>query len=142
MGFNFLRQWEIQHFRKIASELGQLNIEFKRENIDQILEQTSFRMRSVTFPEACSCYKRFPPAPCHQGVQDFNCLLCACPFYDCSTEEGGCNFNSRLGKWYNNEKLPKGRVWDCSSCPAFHTRESVKKYLEKNFDKILALINS
>ena len=72
-------------------------------------------------------------ARCHNGLDDYHliCLLCICPEYNRTIDEGGCNLNSPNGKWFYNTNLPKGKIWDCSDCKLPHTEKFVRSYLEK-----------
>ena len=52
--------------------------------------------------------------PCHEGIEDFNCLFCYCPFY----LREKCPGNPRFLK--TEEKIIK----DCSGCNYPHRPES------------------
>jgi len=101
-----------------------------KRHIDFIIEEFSYKNRSRFYKEKCSCYQE--NKPCHK-MKDLNCFFCYCPFYDNSKEEGGCKRNSPDGKWFHSDKLPKGKIWDCSDCVYPHKKEIVRAYLEKNF---------
>lgn len=89
----------------------------EEENIDS----WNFEERRKSHPKECPCYTQ---GPCHQGK--INCLLCFCPEYDLSKEEGGCKRGGE-GKWfYHNGK----KIWDCSDCSWPHQRDNIKKHLK------------
>ena len=58
--------------------------------------------------KACKYY------PCHQGLKDFNCLFCYCPFYLKEKCPGKPQF------WKKGEKIIK----DCTDCTFPHRPES------------------
>ncbi len=128
---NLLKQWEISHRQQIKDELAAAGITLATENIERIIEETSFRVRSEKHPEKCPYYSK--GTPCHPGVEDLNCFLCACPNYDSEKLEGGCRAKSRKGKFHYHSNLPEGRVWDCSDCEINHTPQEIRRYLLKYF---------
>jgi len=130
---NYLEKWEEYHFKKILKELKQTNISFTLENILEIINQTSFLIRSEKYPNECPYYPE--RKPCH-NVLKLNCFLCACPEYKKEKNEGGCGLDSKLGKWHYHPNLPAGKIWDCSDCPTPHYPEYIKDYLIKNLDKL------
>jgi len=130
---NLLQKWEAEHKKRILQELKQSNIKLTLENIPKIIHETSFKIRSKKYPDACPYYQS--EHSCHPEIKDLNCFLCACPQYDSSKLEGGCKINSKKGKYHKHQNLPKGKIWDCSDCNTYHTPISVKKYLEKKFKK-------
>ena len=99
-------------------------------HISQIISEYRFKIRSVSYPEACICYKQ--GIPCHK-MDNLNCFLCYCPFYNRKIQEGGCLRNSPDGKWHYSDKLPKGEIWDCSNCEYPHCEDVARQYLEKIF---------
>ena len=131
---NILEKWEKYHFKNILKELKKENIELIPKNISKIINQTSFEVRSKKYPNKCPYYKL--KTPCHPEVKNLNCFLCACPNYDSSTPEGGCDINSKDGKYAYHKNLPMGRVWDCSDCSINHSPNEVKNYLTKNLDRL------
>ncbi|MFC1756602.1 cysteine-rich small domain-containing protein [Patescibacteria group bacterium] len=92
------------------------------------LKEYRYENRIKKDPKACPCYKT--NAPCHK-IENLNCFLCYCPEYDTSKKEGGCKRNSPDGKWFYHEKLPKGKIWDCSDCTYPHEEKNIEKYLKK-----------
>ena len=95
------------------------------------IEDFSFENRRKKFPNECPCY--IENKPCHNmSPKELNCFLCFCPEYDTSKEEGGCKINSKDGKWFFSDKLPKGKIWDCSDCIYPHKKEIVRKYMDKS----------
>lgn len=58
--------------------------------------------------------------PCHEGVEEFNCLFCYCPLYAKETCIGNPDFLEIKGRV----------VKDCSNCTFPHKPE--------NYDKIIA----
>jgi len=98
--------------------------------ISAVISEFRYDNRSVSHPEKCICYRE--GLPCHD-MENLNCFLCYCPYYDTEKEEGGCLRDSPDGKWHDSEKLPKGRIWDCSDCDYPHREETVRAYLEAYF---------
>lgn len=130
---NLLENWRNEHFRKIARELREKGIEIKEENVDLILHETSFRVRSERIGKnECPYYDS--GKPCHEGIYDFNCLLCACPNYIFTSLQGGCGIGSENGRFNEHPSLPEGKVWDCSNCSYGHNYEEAKKWLINNLD--------
>lgn len=138
---NHLEKWADKHLRDILIEIKVAGIELTRENIPIIIEETSFRVRSQKYPGKCPYYNDDPinkrkKGPCHIEVIDLNCFLCACPEYKNDRQEGGCNLQCILGKWYENPNLPLKKIWDCSNCGVPHFPNFVKDYLERNMDRL------
>ncbi len=105
---------------------------FIEEHIDKIIKEFGFYNRKLKNSEECICYKE--GKPCHNISEDeLNCFLCYCPEYRIDIEEGGCKINSPGGKWLINEKLPVGKIWDCSDCEIPHREEIVRKKLGEVF---------
>ena len=65
--------------------------------------------------------------PCHEGVDDFNCLFCYCPLYALGTECGG------------NFKITEDGIKDCSACLLPHRRENYE-YVVNQYSKIAELV--
>jgi dUTP pyrophosphatase len=105
-----------------------LNVEMDSKHIQKIIKEFNFLNRKNKHPNECPCYK---DKPCH-NLPELNCFLCYCPEYK-SKIEGGCKINNPNGKWLFNEKLPKGKIWDCSNCDYPHREEIVEKYLKSIF---------
>ncbi len=99
-------------------------------HINQIIDEYRYENRSVAHPNACICYEQ--GTPCHD-MENLNCFFCYCPYYDTQIVEGGCLRNSPDGQWHQSEKLPTGRIWDCSNCEHPHLENTVKVHLEKTF---------
>lgn len=106
--------------------------EFLKRHIQKILNEFNFLNRQKNHPTECPCYTG---KICHNiPPEKLNCFLCYCPEYDSKKQEGGCKINNPNGKWLFSEKLPKGKIWDCSNCIYPHNEEIVKRYLEKLFE--------
>jgi Zn-finger protein len=102
----------------------------KQKFIDDLIDKNRLANRREENPDSCPCYNG---NRCHNGLDDYHliCLLCVCPEYNRSIDEGGCNINSQHGKWFYNSNLSKGKIWDCSDCKIPHTEKFVRNYLEK-----------
>lgn len=102
-------------------------------HIDRIIRATTFENFRKIVPEGCPC-NRPGSQLCHKLPEDqLNCLFCYCPEYRHELEEGGCRIGSEKGKWFFNEALPGGKVWDCSDCDHPQRPEVVRDYLRKVF---------
>jgi len=102
------------------------------QRINLIIKEFNFKNRKSKYPNECPCYLQ--NKPCHNlSEEEHNCFLCYCPEYDLTKEEGGCKINNPNGKWLFNEKLSKGKIWDCSNCNYPHKQEVAKMYLMKLF---------
>ena len=99
-------------------------------HISLIIGEFRFDVRSKTYPSACICYEQ--QKQCHD-MPDLNCFLCYCPYYRITSTEGGCLRGSNDGKWYYSDKLPLGKIWDCSGCTYPHTENAVKEHLTRAF---------
>jgi dUTP pyrophosphatase len=100
------------------------------KHIQKIIKEFNFLNRKNKYPNECPCYTN---KICHNLPEEkLNCFLCYCPEYK-SEIEGGCKINNPNGKWLFNEKLPKGKIWDCSDCDYPHREEIVEKYLKRIF---------
>jgi Zn-finger protein len=106
----------------------------KKEAIEKKISDTlnifSFENMSKKHPDFCACYN--DGKPCHK-IKGLNCFFCFCPEYDNSKEEGGCKRKSKEGKWFFNEKLPNGKIWDCSDCDYPHKIENAEKMFREIF---------
>ncbi|MCM1174119.1 MAG: cysteine-rich small domain-containing protein [Blautia sp.] len=60
--------------------------------------------------------------PCHEGLKDFNCLFCYCPFYLKEKCPGNPRYIERTEK----------RIKDCTGCTFPHRPE--------NYEEILRLL--
>ena len=67
--------------------------------------------------------------PCHEGIEEMNCLFCYCPLYALGRRCGG-NF-------VYNEKGFK----DCSNCMVPHRRENYE-YIISRYRDILAMVQA
>tara|TARA_Y100000310_G_scaffold49946_1_gene46110 strand:- start:155 stop:577 length:423 start_codon:yes stop_codon:yes gene_type:complete len=139
MVVNLLEKWEKEHFIKVLSEIKSAGIDFSLNNLDAIVEQTSFKVRSKNQPDECPYYPS--KGGCHD-LNDLNCFLCACPNYDSKSFEGGCKIESSLGGWHYHKNLPTRRVWDCSGCFINHSSGEAKDYIKENFDKLKIIFDS
>lgn len=66
--------------------------------------------------------------PCHQGLEDFNCLFCYCPFYLKEKCLGRPEF------WQKDGKIIK----DCTNCTFPHRPENydvIIKWIKKENEK-------
>lgn len=137
------KSWEERHWKNVVLELRAAGIPLTIERIPDIVKHMSFAERSVRNKNlpwtdgegGCSCY--IEGRQCHPEVEDLNCLLCACPNYDTSSPEGSCKGSISKGNVYYNEKIPGGKVWDCSSCNFGHDPKYVARWLEKNMNKLV-----
>jgi Zn-finger protein len=134
MALNNLQAWEEQHWKNVDQELKEAGLSWRKEDIEKIIELMSFKERSKRHPKKCTLY----PAgkPCHDQVEDLNCLLCSCPQYDSSTKEGGCKIKSRYGFLYQSQTDPTIRVWDCSNCTNYHSPAAVRNFIGKNLARL------
>lgn len=64
--------------------------------------------------------------PCHQGIEELNCLFCYCPLYALGDKCGG-NFT------YTTEGIK-----DCSNCRIPHIKENYD-YIIKKMPEIIEL---
>ncbi len=131
-GETHLETWAETHLRNIFGELKAAGIELKVENIHAIINETSFAVRSVKYPDKCPYYKQSPPKHCHSELRDLNCFLCACPDYKNTRTEGGCRIDLPFGKWYHHPDLPRKKIWDCTDCCIPHIPKYVENYLREN----------
>jgi len=100
----------------------------KSELIKQIIENNRYINKKKENPESCPCYNS---NKCHNLDDDkLICFFCLCPEYNTKSVEGGCNINSKKGKWFEHSSHPTGRIWDCSDCNTPHTEGYVKKFLD------------
>lgn len=58
--------------------------------------------------------------PCHQGIEEINCLFCYCPFY---------TWNRCPGKNYFKEKEDGRRIKVCTECSFCHDPQNYEKVL-------------
>ena len=128
---NPLQQWETKFREEIIQDLKEEGIEFKKENIEEIIKATSFKERSRKYQDKCPYYSM--GHSCHPKIPELNCFLCACPNYNSNEEIGGCKIKSPMGKFHFHKNLPRGKVWDCSYCSINHSAEEVRKYLTNLF---------
>ena len=60
--------------------------------------------------------------PCHEGIEELNCLFCYCPFYRLENCPGDPSFREKEGK----------RIKICTGCTFPHRAE--------NYDRIIEII--
>jgi Zn-finger protein len=104
--------------------------------IKKIINENRLTSRIKQDSNSCPCYHG---TRCHNHLSDYNmiCLLCVCPEYKKDNLEGGCNldesknFKDSKGKWFYNQNLPMGKIWDCTECYLPHTGKFVKNYLNQ-----------
>jgi|GEM_PF-2266559 len=102
-------------------------------HIERIIQATTFENFKKIIPEGCPCNKPGSRL-CHQLPENkLNCLFCYCPEYRHDLAEGGCRIGNGSGKWYYNDALPLGRVWDCSDCDYPQRLDVVREYLRRIF---------
>ena len=65
--------------------------------------------------------------PCHQGLENFNCMFCYCPLY-CLGEKCGGNY-----------QYTENGIKDCTNCLRPHRRENYLIICEK-MDEVLELV--
>jgi Zn-finger protein len=135
---NVLQKWERGHWQNVFRELRDAGIELNPENIEAIIEHMSFRKRSKRNPDLCKPLYSLGKS-CHPEINDLNCLLCACPSYDSSTEYGGCKSKDGRGNIRYHQKLPKGQVWECTKCSRYHSPEEVRHFLKDNIFRLREL---
>lgn len=106
--------------------------EFFSQHIQKIIREFNYKTRKQKYPNACPCYTG---KICHNlPPEKLNCFLCYCPEYKSESEIGGCKINSQKGKWFFDDKLVLGKIWDCSNCDYPHREKVVEKYLKKLFE--------
>jgi Zn-finger protein len=101
-----------------------------KERIKIILNEFDYKNRKEKHPEECPCYGG---NPCHD-MEDLNCFLCYCPWYNLEVSEGGCKLNNPLekGQWFERKgHYISDRIWDCSNCTYPHNKKVIKKELTK-----------
>lgn len=99
------------------------------KHIQVLLEDSSFLVRCKNHPTLCPCYST--KKPCHDiPPEQLNCHYCLCPLYGASRPQGGCKINSKYGKWYENDNLSTGKIWDCSDCDYPHRLENARSLLK------------
>ena len=142
---NESRYWESNYQQRILRILQQKGIQIVQENLQAIVNATSFRELSQDpeFKPHCPCYRA--GKPCHDKVEDLNCFLCNCPNYETDLfypETNGdillgrCKANSQRGKYFPTPQFPEVKIWDCSDCPAYHSPNIVLNHIQKNLPKI------
>jgi len=138
-----LQDWEKLHWRRIIHHLKSEGIGLTRDNIDLIIERTTFRVMSKKYRNKkfenqpyCIWYDGHELRSCHPEIKDLSCLTCACPNYLTDRDGGGCKINSKKGIMY------KGEVWDCSDCNHGHTPKFARRYLETHLDELRTLAES
>jgi Zn-finger protein len=103
-------------------------------HINLILEEFDYKKRKEIGSNSCPCYSS---SPCHQ-MENLNCFLCYCPWYENQKAEGGCELGNILGKgkWFERKGHPvSDKVWDCSNCEYPHKKEVAEKFLRTIFIK-------
>lgn len=58
--------------------------------------------------------------PCHQNIEDINCLFCYCPMYRFEKCPGNPEYIERNGK----------RIKNCMNCTFPHREENYEKIME------------
>lgn len=99
-------------------------------NIEKTLSEYRYDNRKKSHPAECPLYSM--DVKCH-NLENLNCYLCYCPFYDAKKQEGGCLKDNPYskGKWFEHPNLPKGQIWDCSDCNYPHIEKNIREYMLK-----------
>jgi Zn-finger protein len=101
---------------------------------ERLIGEFRYDKRRTEHPDKCPCYQQ--SKPCHNtNGEELNCLLCYCPEYDNSPQEGGCKLPEKgKGEWFYHPVHPTGRILDCSHCNYPNKEDIVIKYLEGFFN--------
>ena len=134
---NANQKWVREFYTKLVRYLKSEGIEITLANGDRIVEAT-MRPRML---EKLAGMGIFPcldsgGRACHESIPDEKlcCLVCACPNYINKVVEGGCEIESRGGKWFPNPNTPTGFIWDCTDCGFGHSKEYVKRWVAINIE--------
>ncbi len=129
-----IRDFFPHHIETILRELKQAKILLTYENIKEIIQETSFKIRSKKHPDKCPYYKTNTQCLKLENNQELNCFLCACPNYY-SELPGACKIKNPENKavYIINEF---GEILDCSRCLIPHLPETVEKFLKKNIRRL------
>lgn len=129
------KEWQEWQRLRILDELHEAGIAIMRENINQIIDETSFQARSQKYPSLCPCYSEGKPGHDKPGIDDFSCFLCACPNYNLEGT-GSCNIHGGRGEDYIIDLIPEGKVWDCSGCNFGHFYIQARKCIETHLSEL------
>jgi len=97
-----------------------------------IVNEFDYEKRRKEHPHECPCNSS---EPCH-NLEELNCFLCFCPWYESEKPEGGCKVGNPLGRGHYFERgghSTSDRIWDCSDCTYPHKKETVRQYLIRLF---------
>jgi Zn-finger protein len=130
-----LSNWTEGRRKLLVTRVLEAGLEFDSNNVPKIIREMSYNVQKVKHPNDCSCYAS---SPCHNGFPNLNCFMCDCPNYDLDSRDGagvigGCRKYSTKGVYIDNPVPGKSglgkKVWDCSSCSAYHSDISVEIFL-------------
>ena len=122
----FTEKWLRKRVKIVSKEIEKTGL----MNIENLADSFRFDKRRLSNSYECPCYddKKFCHNKNNVGVY---CLLCSCPNYDASTNEGGCKIGNPFGTGYYYDRsvynLPD--IWDCSDCLYPHTKEQTMDVL-------------
>ena len=75
-------------------------------------------------------HKDCPWYPCHQNIEEINCLFCYCPLYtlpDCSGNP----------EWKSMGENSDTRIKSCANCTFPHRRENYERLMDTIRERIL-----
>lgn len=135
-------EWEEKQKLLLLEILRKTGIPLKKQYISQLIKATEFeQICSPENAEYCQLYLK--KEKCHPELSTLNCGLCNCPNYNASaikvtTENvliGACNQGSRKAFYHFSQLFPRVGVLTCEQCHIHHSREFLRKYLEKTFEE-------
>lgn len=68
--------------------------------------------------------------PCHEGIENFNCMFCYCPLYALNKDCGG------------NYAILDNGIKDCSKCIYPHLGEDGYEFILKRINKVIETVRN
>lgn len=133
----------------IQHKLKQRLAEFKKLNIDEIVEKFTFKSMQRDCIDFCAMFNK--DKPCHELCSvEFNCYGCYCPNYqpEISFDDkielykvGKCKINSKFGFYKETTTKCEAKkpylILNCVNCTVPHNRAFVKKLILKDLNKLI-----
>ncbi len=108
---------------------------------DELVAYFEYDNMCKRHPDFCPLYAE--GRKCH-NIEDLNCYLCACPlfrFCDTGIDRIGEKMRYSLcavgSRWSATAETETAIHMDCSNCPLPHRRSFIKKYFDRNWQKIM-----
>jgi Zn-finger protein len=126
------QNWIEQHSKKHSQIVAKLLQNNQNISDEEIIEYFSYDNMQKYENDFCPLYKE--NKKCHD-IDELNCYLCGCPNFRLEDTKSHCNINSKYGAKITAKD---GFIHqDCSGCGIPHQKTFIKKYFDRDWQKIM-----